>query len=223
MRRTSKLAVVSLVLGILGFLIVPAVAGLICGIVAWIQINGNPQQLKGKGTAIAGTVLSGVMLLLIPVIALVAALILPALAKAKHRAADIQSLNQIKQITLALHLYANDSDNLLPATTNWCDAILQHTGNNRGLFLSPTDPHRQPQNHSSYAFNARIAGTKLSEAAPNTVLVFSTTSGGWNPSGGPDLLRDALRSGRSAAVGFADGHCESIRSESRLDSLHWDP
>jgi hypothetical protein len=54
--RTNGQAIASLVLGILGFLTISAIVGIILGIVALVRIRRVPQ--KGKGLAIAGIVLS---------------------------------------------------------------------------------------------------------------------------------------------------------------------
>lgn len=61
--RTSGFAIASLVLGILGFLIVTAILGIIFGIIALTRIRAVPQ--RGKGLAIAGLVTSGLWLALI--------------------------------------------------------------------------------------------------------------------------------------------------------------
>jgi type II secretory pathway pseudopilin PulG len=221
--RTSGLAVTSLVLGILGFLIVPAVAGLVCGIVAWIQINRSAGALKGRGVAIAGTVLSGVMLALAPIIAILVALLLPALAKAKSKAQEIHSLNNVKQLNLAIRLYSGDSGGVLPAATNWCEALRPYLGDSTSAFVNQGDRNRQGGNHSSYAYNISLAGKKIDDITPDTVTVFEVSPGGWNVSGGPDLLRQSFRPGRPIAIGFADGHAESVRSDARVETLHWEP
>jgi hypothetical protein len=58
--RTNGQAIASLVLGILGFLTLSAIVGIILGIVALVRIRRVPQ--KGKGLAIAGIVLSALWL-----------------------------------------------------------------------------------------------------------------------------------------------------------------
>src|SRR5256885_1989662 len=77
--RTSGLAIASLVLGILGFCSfgLTALLGLILGIVSLARINRSNGALKGWGVALAGTAVSGVFLLMLPISA---ALLLPALA-----------------------------------------------------------------------------------------------------------------------------------------------
>jgi hypothetical protein len=63
--RTSGFAIASLVLGIIGVILL----SVIFGIVALVKIRGNP-QLRGRGMAIAGLILSG--LWLVGIIALIA-------------------------------------------------------------------------------------------------------------------------------------------------------
>ena len=59
------------------------------------------------------------------------------------------------------------------------------------------------------------------QAPAQTVLVFEI-DGGWNVSGGRELLPLNARHGGAYAVGFADGHVEMVR-RARLEQLHREP
>ena len=69
--KTSGMAIASLVMGILGFVGIFAIAGLIVGIIALRRIRDAGGALKGKGLAIAGIVLS-LFFIILPIIILLA-------------------------------------------------------------------------------------------------------------------------------------------------------
>ena len=71
----------------------------------------------GHRRASSGAGFSLVELLVVPaIIAVLAALLLPALSGAKNRAQRTACLNNLKQINLAVHLYAGDDNDVLPDT-----------------------------------------------------------------------------------------------------------
>src|SRR3569833_259622 len=59
------------------------------------------------------------LLIVIAVIAILAALLLPALSKAKETATRVQCLNNVRQIGLGTHLYTEDSNNTIPLVLDW--------------------------------------------------------------------------------------------------------
>ena len=213
--KTSGLAIASLVLGCLGFCGITAIVGLILGIVAQRKIKQSNGQLTGSGLALAGIIVSAVMF--IPGLGFTAALILPALAQAKVKAPMVACENNMKQLALAVLIYANDHDDQFPPAATWCDAIKSNVAQDK-IFICPRGDASQ---RSSYAFNARLNGRKAWETNSNTVLLFEA-GGGWNVSGGPELLRQPSRHGSRYAVAFADGHVEQIPA-SLLCTLRWDP
>ena len=58
------------------------------------------------------------LLVVIAIIAILAALLLPVLSRAKNSASKVTDLNNLKQIMVAVHVYASDGADVLPPP-NW--------------------------------------------------------------------------------------------------------
>ena len=191
--KTSGFAITSLVLGILGICGITALVGLIMGVVALVKINRSGGRLQGQGLAIAGICVSAFMLLVS--IPFMAGLTLPALARARHRAQifsqstpqqrmqTIQCVNNMKQLGLAVRVYAVDHNDQLPPAATWCDAIQSNVGSPK-VFQCPSEPGRR----CAYAFNTKLNGKKVSEVDPQTVVLFESDAG-WNGTGDADSLK----------------------------------
>jgi prepilin-type processing-associated H-X9-DG protein len=216
--RTSALAVGALVLGILGVFTCGATAlfGLVLGIIAIVRINASRGALRGHGMALGGTIISGIVLLLVPILV---AMLLPALASAKQKAMGIACMNNEKQLALAVLIYSGDHTNHYPSAATWCDDIKPSVGS-ENVFKCPGS--NRGSSRCDYAFNARLEGLDASKVNPQTVVIFESDSG-WNAHGGPELLC-APRHNRTKGlnVGFADGHIEMV-AQARLRALRWDP
>jgi prepilin-type processing-associated H-X9-DG protein len=212
--KTSGLAITSLVLGILGLFTcgITSLVGLALGIVGLVRINKSEGRLSGNGLAIAGIVTSCIFVLFIPVYA---AMLLPALAKAKAKAQTISCVNNLKQLELAALLYAGDHDDRLPAT-HWCDATATYLGTPRALVC----PAHELVD-CGYAFNSNLLGRSIGDVAPDTVMFFESDAGR-NATGGSLLLIQQSRHGNVFNVGFADGSVRQV-PESQLTSLRWNP
>jgi len=214
-RKTSGLAIASLVFGLLGFCGITAIVGLILGIVAQGRIRKSGGQLKGRGVAIAGIVISGFMLLF-SFIAVGAALMLPAVAKLKQNVQNTSCANNARQVALAVRLYADENEGRCPTAVNWCDAILNNLPGPQALKC----PQRRGE-QSGFGFNAKLAGRTLSSIPPDTVMIFEA-SGGWNFTGGPDDVLPRPPHGNSYVFGFADGSARQVGRD-ELPQLRWEP
>jgi prepilin-type processing-associated H-X9-DG protein len=216
--KTSGLAIASLVLGILGFCSfgLTAIAGLILGIVALARINRSNGMVKGRGIALAGTIVSGVFILMLPIFA---ALLLPALAKAKSKASAITCMNNLRQLGLAARMYADENGKRLPSAANWCDGLQKYVAAGKA-FQCPLGDQSQ---RCHFGFNAQLSGVDLSKIEfPVQTVLFFETDGGWNESGEREMVLSQPRHPRTFALGFVDGHVELVNI-SRLDNLRWKP
>lgn len=218
--KISGLAITSLVLGILGFCGITALIGLILGIVAMIQVRKSKGAIGGGGIALAGTIVSAVFLLFIP---LGAAMLLPALSAAKQRAQTIQCVNNMRQLSMAAHIYADSHQDHFPAASNWCDELKESVGNSANVYKCPAGNSTARCN---YSYNSRVAGLDVKNVNPQTVLFFES-SDGWNLSGGVETLLNEPRHrsrGRKQVitVAFADGHVEEVAAD-RIPQLRWEP
>lgn len=62
------------------------------------------------------------LLVVIAIIAILAAMLLPALARAKKKAQGISCVNNLKQLTIAVHVYAGDNQDAIPMNDTTPDA-----------------------------------------------------------------------------------------------------
>ncbi len=216
--KTSGMAIASLVLGILGLFTcgITALIGLILGIIAIVKVQNSGGKLKGFGLALAGTIVSGFFLLMIPIFA---AMLLPALASAHDKAREINCVNNEKQLALAVKIYADDNGNHLPPAATWCDAINNAVGS-KNVFRCPA-VNSDSNSRCDYAFNSKLDGMDESKVNPQTVEIFES-DGGWNANGGPELMIGKPRHARMFVVAFADGSVQQLR-ESQINALRWDP
>ncbi|HWW02559.1 MAG TPA: prepilin-type N-terminal cleavage/methylation domain-containing protein [Candidatus Acidoferrum sp.] len=128
------------------------------------------------------------LLVVIAIIALLAALLLPALARAHQKGRQAACINNIRQQALAIFMYADDQNNLLPPTAylgaagtvvTWpslLDPYLNRNTNNAQIHCCPADIY---SHFSSYGLNelAFVDLTDPGASAPNRLLSLRTASG----------------------------------------------
>ena len=211
------LATAALVCGALGLVTcVTAPVGLTLGLVAQSRIRNSDGRLTGSNLATGGIVLSVIAMLLG---LLAGPLLLPALMRVKGRPQEFTCKNHIRQLELAASMYSAANQGALPSAATWCDDITPFVGSPQ-TFHCPAGDVRQ---RCHYAFNAKLAAVSMiGITRPATTVMFFETDGGWNLSGGPELLRQAPRHGTAVVVGFADGHVETV-APNRLSKLNWEP
>lgn len=108
------MAIASLTLGVLsiptfGCLIVGAAAGVVLGILALTRANREPEVYGGKGIAIAGIAASALSLLVAIPLAILAAIAIPSLLRARTNANEAVALRHVKAFAVAESIYRGTS------------------------------------------------------------------------------------------------------------------
>ncbi|HEY3297457.1 MAG TPA: DUF4190 domain-containing protein [Armatimonadota bacterium] len=221
--KNNTLATASLTLSIIGLVtcvgaIILAPIALVLGIIAKGQISREPQRFKGASLATSGIVISAVSLVIIPIIAIMAAIVFPAFAKARESARLTSCLSNVKQISLALMMYTEDYDQNFPPVETWQDALQPYMPS-KSILVCPSDKSGGP----SYGLNAGLKDVLRSNMPDreSVVIVFESKPGK-NRFGGRELLPYPLRHQRGSNFGFGDGHVKWM-IESTLNTLNWNP
>lgn len=218
--KTSRLAITSLVLSIIGALtcvggILFGPVSLVLGIISLVQIGRRPTALRGQGLAIAGMIIGGLSILLVPV---GAAVLFPVFMASRERALQTpQCLNNLKQLSAAMNMYLDDYDERFPSPERWNDALRPYVRNGR-VFICPRVTDGEP----TYAMNSMLKGKSVADVElPEDVVSIFESKSGKNLSGGPELLPSPSRHGGLHTIAYVDGHVKSL-SDPKEEAL-WDP
>ncbi|MHB9025277.1 MAG: DUF4190 domain-containing protein [Armatimonadota bacterium] len=205
--KTNGLAIAALVLGILGFCTygLTALVGLILGIVALSQIKSSEGRMTGSGLATGGIITSSVALVLIPIIAVMAAIMFPVFAKAREKARQTTCLSNQRQIATSILMFAQDHDGILPDATTWTTSMAASYGVTGKVWDCPTTSNAGTESNPDYGFNALLSGIELGKIAdPATTLLTAETNAGNLINSAADL--DNLRHNNGSIVSYVDGH-----------------
>ena len=132
--KSSGMAIAALVLGIMSIFTcgLTAIPAIILGIVSLVRIEKSGGSLTGRGFAIGGIVVPSVSL---PLIALLMAIMMPALARTRQLAFRMVCATNLSGIGKSMLIYANDYEDKLPRAgginSTWSKNIPDWQASNR--------------------------------------------------------------------------------------------
>lgn len=145
------------------------------------------------------------LLVVIAVIAILAAILFPVFAKAREKARQTACTNNQRQIALAITMYAQDHDELLPTA----EAVWGALNLDKGVLICPTAGTKLS---NAYGYSKYIAGVALGDIFdPTTELLLADSLATTTPnilSSPKDL---AYRHGKGIIVAYVDGHVDNTQ------------
>ena len=132
----------------------------------------------------------------------------------------------LKKIGEAILIYSDNNQGQYPDPDQWCDLVIKSGHIKKERFLCPSVkfkwerqllPFPIPINRKSYyAMNPNCEPN----SPPDTVLLFETI-GGWNKSGGPELLTTENHRNHGCNILFNGGYVDFI-STKKIADLKWE-
>jgi prepilin-type N-terminal cleavage/methylation domain-containing protein/prepilin-type processing-associated H-X9-DG protein len=180
------------------------------------------------------------LLIVAAIIAILAALAVPALTRALESAKATKDMSNLRQIGMAIQTYLNDNDQILPATAIWpgtstTPGLYQKYIATRRVFQSPFDKRTPAETDTapvSYSINTNMYvkfGTNpniLKVVSPSSTFLMApkytgnpgpsaswtgtTTSAPDLPVGAPAETTGTHSNGRKINVLFCDWHTETL-------------
>jgi prepilin-type N-terminal cleavage/methylation domain-containing protein len=112
------------------------------------------------------------LLVVIAIIAILAAMLLPTLARAKESGKRIACLNNVRQLSLAAKMYVDDNQGQYPPRSNvqrWPNAFYDYYGKNVKMLLCLSEPIDNPDSFGMSSSN------NVADASPRSYII-----NGWN-------------------------------------------
>lgn len=131
---------------------------------ASVSVAPTPQAAvpRRSNTVVILVVVGAIVLMGLAVLAILAAILFPVFARAKYKAQQTACMSNLKQIGVALRVYAVDNDNRLPPADSWRQALKP--------YLEAEDLYICPSSRKQYVFNEAL-GSQNIEAISNPMEV----------------------------------------------------
>ena len=198
--KSCGFATASLVMGILGLICILPVIGsilaIIFGIVALSQIKSSNGSLTGHGKALAGLIIGCVSVVMIPIMGIMLAIMLPAVASAREKARQVQCANNERQLALACLMYAEDYKGTLPQSF---DQLGKYGVTTQKLLKCPS-----AHDGSGSSYQLVLGGQKLDQIKEPLTTAMIVEVPGNHP--------------RGSNVAYADGHVQWVTPSPPLSS-----
>jgi hypothetical protein len=157
-------------------------------------------------------------LLLVLAIAAIAVFFMGTLPPSNRPSAKQAScLSNLKQMALAVRMYAEDNDDLLPFRNGWVDGCLPYL-HHPDMTLCPNVPYRYDhKKRHGYAFNSDLARKALPEIKDpaRQILLFDSTNLSNNAADPLTSLPTEARHADGNAVVYVDGHAKVLQAGDR--------
>jgi type IV pilus assembly protein PilA len=115
-RKTSGMAVASLVFGCLFFIFPAALVAVVVGHISRSEISKSAGRLRGAGAALAGLILGYPGIAFIPFILIIAAIAIPNLLRARMATNEASAVGSIRTIMVASDVYSTNYKHGYPPT-----------------------------------------------------------------------------------------------------------
>ena len=157
------------------------------------RIPGRDFGCRGRGFTLIE------LLLVLAIVAILAALLLPALTRAKARAQNTVCVNNLRQLGIATRVYSEDNNNLLPSAEilptqpiepqhplpRICDVMAVYVGRTAGANTNGLTVFKCPADQlglfaaegSSYEWNADLNGHRIDETKTAQFFLVTQTNG----------------------------------------------
>jgi prepilin-type N-terminal cleavage/methylation domain-containing protein/prepilin-type processing-associated H-X9-DG protein len=166
------------------------------------------------------------LLVVIAIIAILAAILFPVFAKAREKANQNTCLSNQRQIAIAISMYVQDNDEMLPPAKGWYGLLAQQSGMVGKIWDCPSITHVGTDTQPDYFYVAGsyLAGMALGDvkkpelaplvgdmAAPDKNPPYINDGGTQNPI--TAVATPDPRHNGAAVFAFLDGHVETVMAK----------